>query len=58
MQTGRYARLDPKTEQWIFYVLPEPYSHNRKSWIDNSTDPVSLWYVDHNSYLVHIQPRQ
>jgi len=39
-------------------VLPEPYSHNRKSWIDDSTDPVSLWYVDHNNYLVHIQPRQ
>ena len=58
VQTGRYARLDPETEQWIFYVLPEPYSHNRKSWIDDSTDPVSLWYVDHNSFLVHIQPRQ
>lgn len=58
VQTGRYARLNPETEQWIFYVLPEPYSHNRKSWIDDSTDPVSLWYVDHNSYLVHIQPRK
>ena len=58
VQTGRYSRLDPKTERWINYVLPEPYSHNRKSWIDNSTDPVSLWYVDHNSYLVHIQPRK
>ncbi len=58
VQTGRYARLNPDTEQWIFYVLPEPYSHNRKSWIDDSTDPVSLWYVDHNSFLVHIQPRR
>jgi streptogramin lyase/cytochrome c5 len=58
VQTGRYSRLDPETEQWINYVLPEPYSHNRKSWIDDSTDPVSLWYVDHNSFLVHIQPRQ
>jgi streptogramin lyase/mono/diheme cytochrome c family protein len=58
VQTGRYARLEPKTERWIIYVLPEPYSHNRKSWIDDSTDPVSLWYVDHNSYLVHIQPRK
>ena len=58
VQTGRYMRLDPETERWITYVLPEPYSHNRKSWIDDFTDPVSLWYVDHNSYLVHIQPRQ
>ena len=56
VQTGRYVRFNPQTERWIVYVLPEPYSHNRKSWIDNSTDPVSLWYVDHNSYLVHIQP--
>jgi streptogramin lyase/cytochrome c5 len=58
VQTGRYSRLNPETEQWINYVLPEPYSHNRKSWIDESTDPVSLWYVDHNSFLVHIQPRK
>nr|TFG55317.1 MAG: c-type cytochrome [Hyphomicrobiales bacterium] len=58
VQTGRYSRLDPKTENWITYVLPEPYSHNRKRWIDDSTDPVSLWYVDHNGYLVHLQPRQ
>ncbi len=58
VQTGRYLRLNPETEEWITYVLPEPYSHNRKSWIDDSTDPVSLWYVDHNSYLVHIQPRK
>ena len=56
VQTGQYVRLDPQTERWIVYTLPEPYSHNRKSWIDDSTDPVSLWYVDHNSYLVHIQP--
>jgi streptogramin lyase len=58
VQTGRYVRLNPETEEWIVYVLPEPYSHNRKSWIDDSTDPVSLWYVDHNSFLVHIQPRK
>jgi streptogramin lyase/cytochrome c2 len=58
VQTGRYMRLDPETERWITYVLPEPFSHNRKSWIDDSTDPVSLWYVDHDSFLVHIQPRQ
>ena len=58
VQDGRYVRFDPRTERWIIYVLPEPYSHNRKSWIDSSTDPVSLWYVDHNGYLVHIQPME
>jgi streptogramin lyase len=56
VQDGRYVRLNPKTDRWITYVLPEPYSHNRKSWIDMSTDPVSLWYADHNGYIVHIQP--
>jgi streptogramin lyase len=58
LQGGRYARCNPKTEQWTEYVLPEPYGHDRESWIDNSTDPVSVWYVDHDGWLVHIQPRQ
>jgi streptogramin lyase len=25
MHAGRYARFNPKTEQWTEYVLPEPY---------------------------------
>jgi hypothetical protein len=29
---------------------------DRESWIDNSTSPVSAWYVDHEGFLVHIQP--
>jgi streptogramin lyase/mono/diheme cytochrome c family protein len=58
LQGGRYARFNPKTEQWTEYVLPEPYGHDRESWIDNSTDPVSVWYVDHDGWLVHLQPRQ
>ena len=53
---GRFARFNPRTERWIEYVLPEPYSHNRRTWIDNSTDPVTVWYVDHNGYMVRIQP--
>jgi hypothetical protein len=36
--------------------LPEPYSHNRRAWIGNSTTPVTLWYVDHNGYIVRLQP--
>jgi hypothetical protein len=38
------------------YVMPEPYSHDRRTWIDSSTDPVTVWYVDHNGYIVRIQP--
>ncbi len=53
---GRFVRLNPRTERLIEYVLPEPYAHNRRTWIDNSTDPVTVWYVDHNGYMVRIQP--
>jgi streptogramin lyase/mono/diheme cytochrome c family protein len=57
LHSGRVLRLDPQTEAWTQYVLPEPYSHDRRTWIDNSTTPVTFWYVDHNSYLVRVQPR-
>jgi streptogramin lyase len=56
MHAGRFARFNPKTEEWVEYVLPEPYSHNRRTWIDNSTDPVSVWYVDQEGYIVRLQP--
>jgi len=53
---GHYLRFDPKTEQFIAYALPEPYAMDRESWIDNSTNPVTVWYVDHNGYIVRVQP--
>ena len=53
---GHYLRFDPKTEQFTAYTLPEPFSMDRESWIDNSTSPVSVWYIDHDGWLVHIQP--
>jgi virginiamycin B lyase len=53
---GHYLRFDPKTEQFTAYNLPEPYAMDRESWIDNSTSPVSVWFVDHDGWLVHIQP--
>jgi virginiamycin B lyase len=56
IQAGRYFRFNPRTEKWIAYPMPEPYSHNRRAWIDNSTNPVTLWYVDQNNYLVRLQP--
>ena len=56
LQGGRYLRFNPKTEQWTQYLLPEPYGHDRESWIDNSTDPVTVWYVDHDGWLTRIQP--
>ena len=56
MHSGRYLRFDPKTERFTEYVLPEPYGIDRETWIDNSTDPVTVWYVDHEGWLVRIQP--
>jgi streptogramin lyase/mono/diheme cytochrome c family protein len=55
---GRMLRFNPKADHWTEYVLPEPYSHDRRTWIDNSTTPVTVWYVDHNSYLVRVQARE
>jgi virginiamycin B lyase len=56
MHGGRYFRFNPKTEQWTEYVLPEPYGFDRQSWIDNSTDPVTVWYTDHDGWITRIQP--
>lgn len=56
MNAGRFMRFNPRTGLWIEYVLPEPISHNRRTWIDNSTDPVTVWYVDHDGLLVRIEP--
>jgi streptogramin lyase len=56
MHSGRYFRFNPKTEQFTEYVLPEPYGIDRESWIDNSTDPVTVWYVDHEGWITRIQP--
>jgi virginiamycin B lyase len=49
-------RLDPKTETWRVYPLPEPFAYNRRTVIDSSTKPVTVWYVDYNNYLVRVQP--
>jgi streptogramin lyase/mono/diheme cytochrome c family protein len=58
LHSGRMLRFNPQADQWTQYVLPEPYSHDRRTWIDNSTTPVTVWYVDHNSYMVRVQPRE
>ena len=56
MHTGRYFRFDPKSETFVEYELPEPYGLDRETWIDNTTTPVTVWYVDHEGFLVRIQP--
>jgi len=51
-----FLRLNPRTDQWIEYGMPEPYAHDRRTWIDNSTHPIAVWYVDSQGYIVRIQP--
>jgi virginiamycin B lyase len=50
------VRLNPRTEQWTVYQLPEPFAYDRRTYIDSSTHPVTVWYVDYNGYLVRVQP--
>jgi virginiamycin B lyase len=50
------VRLDPRTEKWTVYELPEPFAYDRYNWIDSSTHPVTVWYVDYDGYLVRVQP--
>ncbi len=54
LHTGRYLRFNPKTEQWTEYVLPGALRFDRESWIDNSTDPVTVWYTDHDGWIARI----
>ncbi|MGH9679129.1 MAG: c-type cytochrome, partial [Candidatus Acidiferrales bacterium] len=50
------VRLNPKTGRWIVYEMPEPFTYDRRTYIDSSTSPVTVWYVDYNGYLVRVQP--
>lgn len=52
---GRMARFNPKTERWIEYEMPDPYVRDQRTWIDNSTSPVSVWFVN-LSEITHVQP--
>jgi virginiamycin B lyase len=49
-------RYNPKTDHWVAYQMPEPYAYDRRTIIDASTKPVTVWYVDYNNDLVRIQP--
>ena len=57
MHGGRIARFNPKSEQWIEYVLPTPWSQDYHSWIDNSTTPVTFWAgSNHGASIVKLEP--
>jgi streptogramin lyase len=52
----QFVRFSSRTSRWSVYQLPEPFAYDRRTWIDNSTDPVTVWYVDYDGYLVRVQP--
>ena len=49
-------RYNPTTDHWAAYQMPEPLSYNRRTVIDTSTKPATVWYADYNGYLVRVQP--
>jgi virginiamycin B lyase len=55
MRAGRIARFNPQKEQWTEYMLPEPFSFDWQTYVDNSTDPVTVWYGDQYGYIVRVQ---
>ena len=57
MHAGRIARFNPRTTQWIEYVLPSTYALDFNLWVDNATDPPTYWYGDEYGFITRVQPR-
>ena len=47
-------RLNPETDQWIEYATPKRYARDRVTRIDNSIDPIGVWYVDYRGCIARI----
>jgi virginiamycin B lyase len=57
MHARSFVRFDPKIGRWRVYEMSEPFAHDRRTWIDNSTNPISVWYIDNSGgFIVRIQP--
>jgi streptogramin lyase/mono/diheme cytochrome c family protein len=51
-----FVRFNPHDRTWQVYETPEPSAFARSTWVDNSTNPVSIWYPDYQmGTLVRIQ---
>lgn len=54
-----FVRFSPATHAWRVYDMAEPSAFARSTWVDNSTNPVTIWYADYQlGVLVRIQPRE
>jgi hypothetical protein len=50
------SRLDPKTGEFVEYLLPRR-TNVRRVFVDNSTTPVSFWVGNnHGAALVKVEP--
>jgi len=52
------VRYNQHNGEWHVYEMPEPFTYDRRTYIDASTHPVTVWYIDYNGYLVRVQPRE
>ena len=56
MMTDHVVQLDPVTGKTISYLLPRS-TNIRRVFIDNSTNPVTLWVgSNHGGSIVRLQP--
>src|SRR6185312_8314784 len=52
-----FLRYNPRASQWTEYAMPEPSSHSRDVWADNSASTTTIWYADYTTgRIVRIQP--
>jgi virginiamycin B lyase len=56
MLSDRVSRLDPKTGQFVEYLLPQR-TNIRRVFVDNSTTPVTFWTGNnHGASIVKVEP--
>ena len=56
MSTDRILRLDPKTGQFVEYLLPRS-TNIRRVFVDSTTTPVTFWVgSNHGASIVKLEP--
>ena len=56
MLSDRVSRLDPKTGEFVEYLLPRR-TNIRRVFVDNSTTPVTFWVGNnHGATIVKVEP--
>ena len=54
--SDRVARLNPRTGQFVEYLLPRE-TNIRRVFVDNSTTPVTFWVgSNHGASIVKLEP--